>query len=264
MNPFFLGNSKRRLFGVYHPPRLSRGAERAVVLCPPFGHEYIYSHRSMARLATTLAAAGFHVLRFDYFGTGDSGGEARDVTLAGCRADIDMAIEELLDMSGADRVSLVGLRLGATLAVEVAASDPQRIDRVVLWDPVIEGEEYVAALFEAAATMPIGIEHPHNLPRTPNGEYEICGFPLTDSQRSEIAGVDIMPHLSKLPRRWFTLVTKPLKSHEIFRSALDAEGSPENPRFEQVEDRAAWKEDWPLNAGNVPALAISRIEAWMT
>jgi len=264
MSPFFFGTSKRRLFGVYHPPRVSRGGERAVVLCAPWGHEYIYAHRSMARLAITLAEAGFHVLRFDYYGTGDSGGNSTDVDLAGCRADIGMAIDELLDMSGAERVSLIGLRLGAALAVEVAATERGRIDQLVLWDPVIAGPEYVTALFKAALNMPIGLADPRTISAARGGDHEICGFPLTEVQRREIADIDILPFLPKLPKRWFALVTQPLGSHDALRSALGGIESRDDPRFEQIEDCAAWHENWPQNAGNVPADVIARIGAWMT
>ena len=51
----------------------------------------------MRRLANMLAAVGCHVLRFDYFGTGDSMGTAHEVTRRGWEQDIETAIEELQD-----------------------------------------------------------------------------------------------------------------------------------------------------------------------
>ena len=74
-----------------------------------------------APLLEQLAAQGWHVLRFDYFGTGDSAGEFDEADLTGWEADIEQALDELLDMAGARKVALVGLRLGATLAARVAA-----------------------------------------------------------------------------------------------------------------------------------------------
>ncbi|MFB2351088.1 hypothetical protein, partial [Priestia megaterium] len=72
-------------------------------------------------------------------------GEAEEADLAGWRDDIEMAIEELKGMSGAPRVSLVGMRLGASLAAEVAAQRMD-VDRLALWDPIVSGRDYLREL----------------------------------------------------------------------------------------------------------------------
>jgi len=262
MTPFLFGMPERRLFGVYHPAFTSRATVRAVVLCHPWGHEYIYAHRSMAKLASVLVENGFHVLRFDYFGTGDSAGDAVEVTLDGCREDILTAAEELMDMSGGERVSLIGLRLGASLAAEVAVEDRDLIDRLVLWDPVISGPDYVAALYHSAANMPIGKAPPPERPAELGGGHEICGFPLTDAQRDQISRVDLVPLVPRLPRRSGTMVTRPIPSHERFCAAL-GDGSAAKSFF-SVPDHPAWHENWPLGAGTMPVDVINRIKEWMT
>ena len=71
-----------------------------------------------------LAARGVHSLRFDYFGTGDSAGETTEADLKGWCGDIETAIDELTHMTGCRRVILIGMRLGGTLAAEVAAKRP--------------------------------------------------------------------------------------------------------------------------------------------
>ncbi|GGA98218.1 alpha/beta fold hydrolase [Allosediminivita pacifica] len=262
MSPFFFGTSRRRLFGVYHPAQTSRATAKAVVLCYPWGHEYINAHRSMVKLAGVLAEGGYHVLRFDYFGTGDSGGEAVDVTLKGCREDILTAAEELLDMSGGESVSLVGLRLGAALAAEVAVAERGLVDRLVLWDPVISGPDHVEAMFRAAANMPNGMGPPPLRAPEKGGGHEICGFPLTDTQRDQIAGVDLIRLVPKLPRKSVTLVTQPAPAHERYLEAVGDAGA-QGERFLRITDRAAWHEDWPRNAGMMPVDVINRIGAWM-
>jgi len=142
MQPFYFGTSQKQLFGVYHPPGTKAARQQAIVLCQPLGHEYLRAHRAFRNLAVSLAGQGFHVLRFDYYGCGDSGGNGDQATVEQCVSDLAAAVEELKDTSGAAKVSLIGLRFGATLAA-VTASRRQDIDRIVLWDPVSDGRSYL-------------------------------------------------------------------------------------------------------------------------
>ncbi|MEO1460004.1 MAG: alpha/beta hydrolase, partial [Pseudomonadota bacterium] len=259
---FFFGSSRRRLFGLYNPARGARGRDRAALLCYPWGHEYIYAHRSMTRLAFSLAEAGIHVLRFDYYGTGDSAGEMTEASLAGWREDIATAIEELSDMSGAERVSLIGLRLGATLAARVAAEEPRAVEAVALWDPVVSGAEYRDWLFHAAAHMPIGAAPPPERPGEAGGGHEVVGFPLTEAMEAEIAEADILSSVQGLPPRLLAVATQPVASHGAFGEALAARTPP--AALEMIEDKAAWHEDWPLDAGMVPVQVLDRLVRWMS
>ena len=134
MNPFYLGTSKRRLFGI-HTPAARAGRSRVAVLCQPLGDEYVYAHRSMRQLAISLSLCGFETLRFDYFGTGDSAGEEDDVDDAGLHADVITAIETLQDLAATDKVTLIGLRAGANVAAGVA-SHCTAVEALVLWDPL--------------------------------------------------------------------------------------------------------------------------------
>ena len=74
MNLLFFGSSARQLFGAYHTPPSTVAERGGAVLCPSWGSEYQASHRILRRLATRLSESGYHVLRFDYYGTGDSAG----------------------------------------------------------------------------------------------------------------------------------------------------------------------------------------------
>jgi pimeloyl-ACP methyl ester carboxylesterase len=140
VNPLYLGTQERRLFAVYEPAAVKDRTARAAVLCQPWGAEYVYAHRSMRQLAVKLSARGFHTLRFDYFGTGDSGGEDAEADPDAAVADIETAADGLQDMLGVARVALIGLRLGATLAAR-AAMRRKELDALVLWDPIIPPEE---------------------------------------------------------------------------------------------------------------------------
>src|SRR5262245_3688452 len=95
MKPFFFGSSAQPLFGVYHPPAGSAPTREGVVLCGPFGREYLRAHRALRELAHRLAASGFHVLRFDYSGSGDSSGDGEDADAARWVSDIGAAVDEV-------------------------------------------------------------------------------------------------------------------------------------------------------------------------
>lgn len=137
MMPFYFGTRERRLFAVYDPAQKIDGANRAVVICPPWGSEYIHAHRTLRQLAARLSQNGFHVLRFDYYGTGDSAGGTDDNDYAGSCDDVRTAIAELKDVSGVARPTLIGLRFGACVAAEVYATGANGADKLVLWDPII-------------------------------------------------------------------------------------------------------------------------------
>jgi alpha/beta superfamily hydrolase len=144
MIPFYFGVDDQRLYGVYEAAHTSSAASRAVVLCNPVGNEYIHAHRTMRNLSSRLSKGGFHVLRFDYYGTGDSSGGTDEGSPRRWCEDIQAAISELKEMTGAVRISLMGLRFGANLAAEVAARAPKAIDSLALWDPLADNDEAIA------------------------------------------------------------------------------------------------------------------------
>jgi dienelactone hydrolase len=144
MMPFFFGASDRRLFGVYDAPTGGTSTQ-GVLICNPVGEEYFNAHRAYRTLARQLAGAGVHALRFDYLGTGDSAGELDQVHVDDWVEDIERALNELREMADVKTVGLVGLRVGAALAAAVARKNSE-VDRIALWDPIANPEEYLARL----------------------------------------------------------------------------------------------------------------------
>ncbi|MDX2459966.1 MAG: hypothetical protein QNM00_07750 [Gammaproteobacteria bacterium] len=141
---FFFGPSSRRLFGSYHPPAGGYG-QILTVICPPLLSELGRTHSALRKVAITLAEAGHHVLRFDYYGTGDSFGTIEEATVSGWLEDIAEAVKEGRDISGCTTVRVVAVRAGALLACKSigASSD---IERLVLWDPLTNGVELLEDL----------------------------------------------------------------------------------------------------------------------
>lgn len=141
---YFLPLGDERLFAFLHRPEgPCRGG---AVLCAPLAEEKLWSHRVFVSFARELAARGYAVLRFDYRGEGDSDRPFEQSDLATRLQDTGAAIDELKRrVPELDQVTLVGLRLGATIAAAVAAKRDD-IDRLVLWDPVIDGADYMQSV----------------------------------------------------------------------------------------------------------------------
>ena len=251
MTPLYFGTANRRLFGIYSPSRAADSRSKAVVLCPPWGDEYLRAHRALRHLASQLASAGVDVLRFAYFGTGDSGGDMPDAGVEGWLGDIEAAMEELRDTAGVSRVGLVGLRLGAILAASVAARGTPPVDSLVLWEPVGAGEDYVGELDRLASPSR----------GAPEGDREVLGFTLTRAMASELRNLDLAALAPALPARTLVLVSQPDQARPRWREALDG-GTRGAPEVECIASPASWLEDDTYRSGAVPVEAIRRLVEW--
>jgi pimeloyl-ACP methyl ester carboxylesterase len=187
MTARLFGPSTRPLFGVYHAPSGPTAKTVGVVLCYPGPQEYRQAHFVYRKLALSLAADGFHVLRFDYFGTGDSSGDSSEVSVAQWVRDIETAVAELRDISGVRRVSLVGMRLGAALALRAAASLP--VAQLVLWDPVVSGADYLRQLDALQRRILEDTHYPEDDRRHPE---ELLGYVMPRALRGELERVDLL------------------------------------------------------------------------
>jgi pimeloyl-ACP methyl ester carboxylesterase len=241
MNPFYFGTAERRLFGIYEPAVQGSAGTRAAVLCYPWGREYLHAHRAMRQLAIRLSVAGYHTLRFDYFGTGDSAGEMEDADLAGWEADICTAMAEIRDIVGATQVALIGLRLGATAAARVAAREARSVNALVLWDPILSSGAGVPALDGDRAAPDDGIE--------------MQGFRVGTAMMQHLRSLDLNADLAACPVRSFMPVTERTPAH----ARLDAGGRVE---VEYIHSAQPWIEDIAAG-GTVPVEVIRRIVEWL-
>jgi uncharacterized protein len=143
--PLFFPNGECSLFGVLHRPSAEADARAAFVFCHPLGEEKLWSHRVFVSYARQLAAAGYPVLRFDFTGNGDSEGSFSDVSMTSLCADLRCAIQEVRRLTGVAAVSLLGLRLGANVAMKVA-EEATDLRHLILWSPITDGERYLQDL----------------------------------------------------------------------------------------------------------------------
>jgi pimeloyl-ACP methyl ester carboxylesterase len=247
MTPFFFGSGERRLFGIYEPAAFGGGGTRAAVLCPPWGDEHVFAHRALRRLSLRLSAAGFHTLRFDFFGTGDSAGDMTDADLAGWETDTELAMEELRDIAGAAHITLIGLRLGGTIAARVASRRGPDVDALVLWDPIISGADYPPGAAAPVSDQTVSVQ----------------GFLLTATMQHEIGSIELGPLLAAPATRGLLAITDRRKLHASL-PAVPVRPGGGSLAIEFIADVQPWLWRGPFdNTGAIPAGVIERIVNWL-
>jgi pimeloyl-ACP methyl ester carboxylesterase len=255
VNLFYFGDSNRELFGAYHAPAASARARGAALLCPPWGQEYLVSHRILRRLAKRLSEKGYHVLRFDYYGTGDSAGDRDEGDLASWYGDAEMALEELRDMSGVEQVATFGVRLGAIMAWRLAMKRPD-VRTTVLWDPVINGAQYINELVSAQQEVDrwnLG----RSLPKGGVGSWHLLGFPMTRAMRESVEAVQLSEFGLRCETRLHLYYSDSGRDHRVLQDALQRAGTPFHA--ETLEGQTPWLDEESTAVGTVAARVLQRM-----
>lgn len=265
MNPIRFGAASRQLFGLYQEPLAHAARGESILLCNPFGQEAIRSHRLFKVLADRLCRDGFHVLRFDYFGTGDSAGNDDEVSITGFIADLLLADDELWRRSGCTRRSWIGLRLGATVAVMASAKAGVAPQRIVLWEPVIDGANYLVELEHA---HDVALEDAYGSRCTTDAKLksqfaresgnEVLGFPLTQKLRQELnsLSLDAFANTKTSIVDIFANESMPGSAGDLSQR-LTARGI--DVRNKSIAEPIIWTADEMMNAATVPGEVLQRI-----
>jgi len=140
------GPPDRQLFGFHHAPAGVTPRLTSVLLCNPFGQEALRCQRMFRMLGERLARAGFHVLRFDYFATGDSDGDCEEADLGVWKDNIVRSSHELRERAHTSRAAWVGLGLGGSLAARASLQLHTSLAALILWEPVFDGKGYLEEL----------------------------------------------------------------------------------------------------------------------
>ena len=172
-------------FGWLHPADGNKG----VVLCNPFGHEAMWLHQALRELAQRLAARGVPVLRFDYRGTGDSIDGEGLLCPTDWADEVLEAIDYLKRITGIERVSLAGFRLGATVAAWAARK--REIESIAMLAPVRSTRLFFREMDILNQTWRqaegVGEDHEH----TPAGARDILGHRVSAAALETIGDLDL-------------------------------------------------------------------------
>lgn len=187
------------MLGWYHPARIrDAGGSRlcGVVLCPPFGHEYMVSYLSYRHLATLLAKAGFDVCFFDYNNTGDAADSEGD-KVALWQENIRQAAAQLRQLAGVEHIALFGLRLGGLLATSVASDIDAKA--LLLMAPVISGRAYAREMLvlRSMSALQTGVDSDllNDTTIDPNhriGDDELTGYEFSAATRASLGKLDLL------------------------------------------------------------------------
>jgi exosortase A-associated hydrolase 2 len=213
LEPGFLDSAGTALFALCFRPHQASG--EAIVFCPPFAEEMNKSRHMMSMAAQRLASIGKTVLIVDLLGTGDSGGEFCDARWDIWKEDIATVLR-WLDAGREHSLTLCGLRLGAALALDVAAVPENSVEKVVMWQPVISGSTFMTQFLRLKVAAQLG-----DAPATVTTEelreqasrgqsLEIAGYDLAPELLAAIDGIDMRDTrmLPRVPVHWLEVVSE--------------------------------------------------------
>jgi hypothetical protein len=149
------------------------------------------------------------------------------------------------------------LRFGAVLANRVAATIPERVDQLLLWDPIMNGTAYLDELFYNCNHDAEAFRELRTRPASSGGGYEVHGFPLTDAMDREIRGMNLDGVSPSLQSRCDVLISGPVRDEMLVRQRLVP---PLNPAsIERVAAHPCWTVQWPPQLVSLPAEFLRRL-----
>ena len=210
METFFLPAADGARFCVYHPPQGVVGT--GVVFAPAFAEEMNKSRHVVAQASRRLAALGVGVLLIDLKGCGDSTAAFEDATWEDWRSDVHLAVD-FMHRRGHKRLVLWGMRLGALLAAQCAASMSMEVSRCLFWQPVILGETHLTQFLRlrVANAMLRGARRGETgkdvRARLAAGEIqEVAGYCLSPAMAATLERLDLVSLRPSCPVDWFEVV----------------------------------------------------------
>ncbi|MDE2370309.1 MAG: hydrolase 2, exosortase A system-associated [Burkholderiales bacterium] len=197
--PRFLELGGRRLFALDIVPTGTRRG--ALLYLPPFTEEMNRCRAHAAKQARALAALGYRCLLLDYHGTGESGGSTLEGDWDLWLDDAKRAARWLADDSALP-LTVWGVRTGALLAARLAAAREVAVERLLFWQPVLDGKLFLNQhLRLRIATQIVHAEARETTEsireRLRGGEtLEVGGYPLTPALAEGLAAMRLADHLA--------------------------------------------------------------------
>jgi len=193
----------KTLRGMLHlPADTPKRPAAGVVFFHGFTGDRMESHWMFVKCSRALALAGFASLRFDFYGSGESDGEFREMSLRGEIADGRAAVAFLRAQTEIDpeRVGLLGLSLGGGVAAALAPSVQAKV--VVLWSAVAHTARLRQLIKHSAKKVP-----------GKPGAHEFDARELSPRLIEDVLKVEPIRHLARFQGP--TLIVHPEKDEAV-------------------------------------------------
>ena len=261
MQPFYFGRPEKSLFGIYHPPSGDRARNCGIVICHPMGREYILGYRALRQLAHQLARAGFAVLRFDYYGCGDSAGDGGEGSIMQWINDIEAAIEEVKHRGASSKICLVGARLGAALGVLVGVPRSD-VEAIVLWDPVLDGKNYVSDLVAQHKEWLNERSTEIHTPESTQKTLEVLGYPFSATLQEDLGRINLLT-VERCPAKHVLTLENDKTSSGIQLSDHWKESGADS-EYQHISGSRVWIRSQGADNVVVPAQILQTIVGWVS
>lgn len=255
--PIWLEVDGTPIFAWYHPASGETRHNQGIVLCNTFGSEAMLLHPAYQHSAQQWSRAGFPCLRFDYPGTGDSGGDPRDSNrLKAWLASIHCAVDSLKQIASVDEINLFGVLLGASLATQ-AAQERTDIRGLILWAPYLSGKNFLRA---AKMQESVITANPAKLRsrRWQDGDSEAFGFLIVRDFAEHLQKLDLKNLTKNLVQRACVFVRDANSNEAKFAAALRDSGVTVS-----LEERVLCDINEILEKMELPHAIIREVEEWL-
>jgi len=243
MDSLFFANQE--LYGRFHKPPPEQPIRGAVLMCNPILMESNNIQWGYRRLANSLSDTGFYVLRFDYYGCGNSWGEDEEGGVKRWQDDINNAAIKLTELTGLSSIDVIGFRFGCNLASNLSSVP---VNKFVLWEPTVDSNAYVHHIDTQYNQTVASLNRFRKQPALAL-KNETTGFSFTQEMRESILCSDLGN--AGLPKTCDSIHLVTSASRHHFNTLIETltakaqipqvkEISDQVPRIEELEDLSAW------------------------
>ncbi|MBN2413679.1 alpha/beta fold hydrolase [candidate division KSB1 bacterium] len=127
-----------QLVGILH----SSSSDKIIIMCHGFKGDKIENKRLFVEAARTFTRENYDVLRFDFYGSGDSEGEFEDTLISTNIANLTDAVQFVKE-KGYKHIAVLGISMGA--AAVILTVNKLDVEAVILWSAVPDMKTVFAA-----------------------------------------------------------------------------------------------------------------------